>query len=84
MLYRLSASSADSTRWLMQGLKIVGTDTIDMGPLEPTRDRSGALVARLPMGMWKFDVRGDSLTGALVLVDGSVMRRVQAKRLPSS
>lgn len=83
MIYRLYASISDSTRWIMQGYKIVRADTIDMGPLELARDGpSQMLIGRLAAGTWTFDVRGDTLRGALELPDGRVMRRVRASRIP--
>ncbi len=81
VIYRLPAAPPDSSRWMMQGYKIVGADTIDMGPLSLTRGTSGSLVATLPMGVWTFVIHHDSLTGSLALSDGSVMRRVQAHRM---
>jgi hypothetical protein len=59
----------------------VGTDTVDMGPLTLTRDASTTdWVGRLPMGVWRFQISADSLTGTLTVSDGVVMRRVSAAR----
>ena len=77
VIYRVAAA-ADSSRRVMSAAKIVGADTVDMGPLTLTREGSDAWVARLPVGVWRFQIGRDSLTGTLTVSDGAIMRRVSA------
>lgn len=81
VIYRVAAA-ADTSRRVMSAAKIVGADTIDMGPLTLTRERGAdTWVARLPMGVWRFQIVSDSLTGTLTVRDGTIMRRVFASPL---
>jgi hypothetical protein len=76
------AAAADSTRRVMSAAKIVGADTVDMGTLTLKREAGAdAWVARLPMGVWRFQIGRDSLTGTLMVNDGAIMRRVFASSL---
>ena len=76
------AAGPDSSRRIMSAAKIVGADTVDMGTLTLIRqDGSNDWVARLPLGVWRFQFRRDSLTGILTVNDGAVMRRVSASPL---
>jgi hypothetical protein len=53
-----------------------------MGTLTLTREAGAdAWVARLPTGVWRFQIGRDSLTGTLMVNDGAIMRRVFASPL---
>ena len=81
VLYRVAAAP-DTSRRVMSAAKIVGADTVEMGTLTLTRDASsGEWVARLPMGVWRFQIGSDSLRGTLMVHDGAIMRRVSASPL---
>lgn len=43
---------------------------------------SGQLTCAIPRGVWRFRVRGDSLTGELRLADDTRSRDVRARRAP--
>ena len=81
VIYRVVAT-ADSSRRVMNAARIVGADTVDMGPLTLTHEASsGQWFARLPVGIWRFQIRRDSLTGTFAVNDGTIMRRVSAAPL---
>src|SRR5690348_2585243 len=62
------AAGPDSSRRVMSAAKLVGSDTIDMGTLTLTREvRSNDWVARLPAGMWRFQIGRDALTATLTV-----------------
>jgi hypothetical protein len=42
----------------------------------------GQLTCAIPRGVWRFAVRGDSLTGELRLADNTTFRAVRAVRAP--
>jgi hypothetical protein len=78
VIYRV-AEGPDSSRRIMSAAKIVGADTIEMGTLTLAREvGSSDWVARLAVGVWRFQIGRDSLTGTLTVDDGAVMRRVSA------
>lgn len=53
-----------------------------MGTLPLTRaGNSGEWVARLSIGVWRFQIARDSLTGTFTVNDGTIMRRVSASPL---
>lgn len=77
-----TASDPDSSRRTVSGARMVGSDTIDMGTLTLTRQvSSNEWVARLPAGLWRFQIRRDSLTATLTVPDGIIMRGVSASPL---
>ena len=81
VIYRVAAAS-DTSQRLMSAAKIVAADTIEMGDLTLTRAASAEeWVARIPTGVWRFQIGRDSLTGTLTVNDGAVMRRVSATPL---
>ena len=81
VIYRVAVAS-DTSRRVMTAAKIVGKDTVDMGTLTLTRDASSdEWVARLPSGVWRFQIGRDSLSGTLTVNDGAIMRRVSASPL---
>ena len=81
VIYRVAAGT-DSSRRVMNAARIVGADTVDMGPLTLTHEpRSGQWLARLPVGTWRFQIGRDSLTGTFAVNDGTIMRRVSASPL---
>ncbi|HKW47317.1 MAG TPA: hypothetical protein VJN70_07725, partial [Gemmatimonadaceae bacterium] len=75
-------AASDTSQRLMSAAKIVAADTIEMGDLTLTRAASAEeWVARIPTGVWRFQIGRDSLTGTLTVNDGAVMRRVSATPL---
>jgi hypothetical protein len=80
VIYRVNAGS-DSLHRNMSAAKIVGADTIDMGTLSLTRAAGSAdWTARIPVGVWRFQIGRDSLTGTFTTNAGDVMRRISAKQ----
>lgn len=81
VIYRVAAVQ-DTSRRVMSAARIVGADTVKMGELTLTREAgSNEWVSRLPLGVWKFQIGRDSLSGTLTVNDGTVMRRVSASPL---
>lgn len=80
VVYRISAlESADSVA--LDARKIVGGEEDPMGILPcAVATTSGQLTCQLPKGIWRFTVRGDSLTGELRLLDNSRYREVRTAR----
>lgn len=66
--------------------KIVGGDEEAMGVLTcgvaPEGTGALQLVCAMPNGVWRFQVRGDSLTGSLLLPDHTRFRDVRMARAP--
>jgi len=74
--------SAGPHRFTIDGFRVAGPDTVDMGPLSCERaDSEPALACDIPNGTWHFRVVQDRLEGTLILKDSTVMRRVVASRL---
>ncbi len=81
VVYRIS--SAGSRQITLDGSRITGGDTVDMGAL--SCESSGAephISCRIPNGTWLFSVVDGHLEGVLTLTDNSVVRRVVAYRAP--
>ena len=73
--------SAGPRRFKLDGSRVAGGDTVDMGALscEGTGSEQ-AIVCHIPSGTWHFSVVQGHLEGSLVLNDSTVMRRVVAYR----
>ena len=80
VVYRITPmKTPDSVSF--DAFKIVNGQEEDMGTLS-CRVRSGGaqLTCAIPRGTWRFNIRGDSLTGDLVRADGSKFRDVRTAR----
>ena len=55
-------------------------ENMGSGEFEPD-PKSGGMLWKIPMGVWKFKRTGDSIQGTLVLNDGQVARNVSMKRV---
>ena len=65
----------------MDGRKIVNGAEVEMGVLGCRLDApSGRLTCAIPVGVWQFAIRGDSLVGELRLADGTKTRDVRTAR----
>jgi hypothetical protein len=75
------AKAADSLT--LDARKIVGGEEQEMGVLgcRPVSPK-GQLTCTMPRGVWHFNVRNDSLTGELRLLDNTRFREVRAVRAP--
>jgi len=79
VVYQIDATGPQ--RFTLDGRRVAGSDTVDMGPLSCEGDGSArALVCHIPNGTWRFAVIHDHLEGTLMLRDSTVMRRVVAYR----
>lgn len=73
--------SAGRHQFTLDGSRIAGGDTVDMGALScqgagtPPR-----LICHMPSGTWQFAVAQGRLEGVLTLTDNTVMRHVVADR----
>lgn len=83
VVYRTTRVSAPDSVAL-DALKIVGGQEESMGVLTcgvaATGTAEVALTCAMPNGVWRFRLRGDSLTGELRLPDGTKFRDVRAAR----
>ena len=82
VVYRITTSkSADSLS--IDARKIVHGEEEEMGVFGCRFARqSGELACAIARGVWRFTVRGDSLTGELRLRDDTRYREVKAVRAP--
>lgn len=81
VLYQISATGAG--HFTLDGSRIAGGDTVDMGPLSCTTvGGANALACPIPAGTWRFAIVGNQLEGTLTLTDSSVARHVNAHRAP--
>jgi hypothetical protein len=82
VVYRIAPmKSADSLT--IDARKIVRGDEQEMGDLRCRLIAvTGELTCAIPMGVWHFRARGDSLTGELRLTDNTRFREVRARRAP--
>lgn len=81
VVYRITPmKTADSLA--VDARKIVSGEEQEMGVLGCRLAPSNELTCAIPRGVWRFSVRGDSLTGELRLSDSSRFRVVRAKRAP--
>ena len=60
--------------------KFVNGVAENMGALACQAGAKGDVSCRIPPGVWQFKATGDTLTGSLILNDGSQARRVLAHR----
>ena len=78
VVYRIAqVGTGDSLS--LDALKIVNGKEEDMGILG-CAVTNAQLVCTIPNGVWRFTVRGDSLTGELRLPDNTKFRDVRAMR----
>ena len=81
VVYRITRVNA-SDSLLLDGRRIVKGQEEEMGVLGCRVDASGAhLTCRIPNGVWRFTVRGDSLVGELRSPDNRKYRDVNAARV---
>lgn len=81
VLYRVD--SAGPHRFTLDGSRVTGRDTVNMGALSCTGTGTApAMVCPMPSGAWHFAVVHGHLEGTLILNDSTVMRRVVAYRRP--
>jgi hypothetical protein len=79
VVYRITRLSTDSVS--LDARKIVNGKEEEMGVLPCRVAAAGAQVTcKIPRGTWLFSVRGDSLTGELMLPDGKKFRDVRMAR----
>ncbi len=79
VIYRVD--SAGPRQFTLNGSRIAGGDTVDMGAL--SCEGGGAapqITCHIPSGTWLFSVVSGHLEGVLTLTDNTVMRRVVAYR----
>lgn len=79
VLYRVD--SAGPHQYTLDGSRIAGGDTVDMGAL--SCEGAGTelqITCHIPGGTWHFAVVHGHLEGVLTLSDNTVMRRVVAYR----
>ena len=82
VVYRIThTKAADSL--MLDARKIVRGEEQEMGVLgcRPVSPK-GQLTCTMPRGVWHFNVRNDSLTGELRLLDNTRFREVRAVRAP--
>jgi hypothetical protein len=80
VVYRLTRTQARDGLAL-DGRKIVNAAEVEMGVLGCRLDAPSArLICAIPIGVWQFAIRGDSLVGELRLSDGTKVRDVRAAR----
>ena len=82
VVYRITPlKAADSLS--VDARKIVRGEEEEMGVLGCRLVRSnGQLTCTIPQGVWRFNVRNDSLTGELRLPDNTRFREVRTMRTP--
>ena len=82
VLYQISATGAG--HYTLDGSRVAGGDTVDMGPLSCTSaGGANAIACAIPAGTWRFAMVGNQLGGTLTLSDSTVARRVTAHRVTS-
>lgn len=80
VVYEISEGKNGGIVWKAD--KIVNGERQNMGTLDCTFAAS-VLTCDIPgKGVWSLTVRGDSMTGTLKLSDGTLFRKVAAKRVP--
>lgn len=73
--------SVGPSRFAMEGFRVVGSDTIDMGPLSCQRATGDpGINCHIPQGVWRFSVVQGRLEGVLTNPTGTVARRAVADR----
>ena len=83
VIYRI-ASSKGVDSLTIDARKIVRGEEQEMGVLACRfTARGGDVVCVLPLGVWHFTVRNDSLTGELRLKDNTRYRDVRTARAPN-
>jgi hypothetical protein len=83
VVYEIKPSSDKKDHLTVKADKIVDGKRQWMGDLEcGYADGTGVLTCELDnkKGVWSFNVQGDAMTGTLKLADGTLFRKVSAKR----
>jgi len=78
VVYHIQAASGDSL--VMQANKIVDGKEEDMGSLN-CRLAEHTLSCEFARGVWRYQIAGPAMNGTLVLADGTVFRKVSARRV---
>ena len=76
-VYRISQLGKDSVA--IDGRRVVNGEELEMGVL-PCLLRGAKVTCVMPQGIWKFDIRGDSLVGELRHPDNTKFRDVRLVR----
>jgi hypothetical protein len=79
VIYRITRVNA-SDSLSMDGRRIVNGQEEEMGVLECLAASAVQFTCTMPNGVWRFTIRGDSLTGELRLPDNTKFRDVSAAR----
>lgn len=72
-------TQAANNKLKMSADKVVNRERQNMGDLDCTYDGK-TLACPIPRGTWAFDIRGTKMTGTLKLPDGTLFRKVDAKK----
>jgi hypothetical protein len=80
VVYEITAVAGSKDRLVWNADKIVDGKPVNMGSLECTY-QSRTVTCDIPgRGVWSFTLDGDLMTGTLKLSDGTLFRKVSAKR----
>jgi hypothetical protein len=79
VIYRITRVNA-SDSLSMDGRRIVNGQEEEMGVLECLAASAAQFTCTMPNGVWRFTIRGDSLTGELRLPDNTKFRDVSTAR----
>ena len=80
VVYRITRTSTRDSLAL-DGRKIVNAAEVEMGVLACRFEAASArLTCPIPIGLWQFTMRGDSLVGELRRSDGTKARDVRTER----
>lgn len=80
VVYRITRT-AGSDSLSLDGRKVVDGDEVEMGVLACSYDAAhGQLTCPIPIGVWRFTMRGDRLDGELRRTDGTMLRTVSTRR----
>ena len=83
VVYRITRVNATDSLWL-DGRRIVNGQEVEMGILGCGFDaRAGRVTCKMPQGVWRFTIRGDSLVGELRRPDSTKFRDVRTVRSAS-
>ena len=82
VVYEFSAAGDSKDHVVVNADKIVDGKALNMGTLDcKYADDRHTITCDLPgRGVWRFTADGDAMTGTLKLSDGTVFRKVTAKR----
>lgn len=81
VVYEINPSANKKEQFTVKADKVVDGKRQWMGDLNCTYGASArTLTCEIPRGVWSFTVQGDAMTGTLKLSDGTLFRKVSAKR----